>query len=160
MRTTQHQSLCYPCSKCITRSYISGNIRVTVNWGYSLNGLYLQKCQGHDSQGKTGTRRLETCINPGVFSWSRADAIGQLMETEWGSMSSGMQCWLYLQTFYRLKIVPNDSWTNGWKNIKRSYGDFSDGTMDQNSPANAEDKGLISGLGRSHMLQSNKAHML
>ena len=39
-----------------------------------------------------------------------------------------------------------------------SYLGFPGGTMVKNPPANAGDMGLIPGLGRSHMLQSNWTH--
>ena len=37
--------------------------------------------------------------------------------------------------------------------------DFSGGPVDMNLPANAGDSGLIPGLGRFHMLQSNQARV-
>ena len=42
-------------------------------------------------------------------------------------------------------------------NNNRSYREFSGGLVVKNLPANAEDMGLISGLGRSHIQRSNKA---
>ena len=44
----------------------------------------------------------------------------------------------------------------GWKNnLKKLRGCFPGGSVVKNLPANAGDKSLIPGLGRSHMLQSN-----
>ena len=40
---------------------------------------------------------------------------------------------------------------------RKKSGDFPGGTVVKNPPANAGDMGFIPGLGRSHMLQSNKA---
>ena len=45
--------------------------------------------------------------------------------------------------FFSLLIILKDSW------------DFSGGTVVKNPPANAGDTGLIPGLGRSRMPQSN-----
>ena len=42
------------------------------------------------------------------------------------------------------------------KEKKRRQGDFPGSTVDKNVPANAGDMGLIPGLGRFHMSQSNK----
>ena len=38
-----------------------------------------------------------------------------------------------------------------------SRGDFPEGTVDRNPPANEGDRGSIPGLGRSHMPRSNEA---
>ena len=42
---------------------------------------------------------------------------------------------------------------------KRQVADFPSGAVVMNPPANAGDKGLSSGLGRFHILWSNKAHV-
>ena len=39
--------------------------------------------------------------------------------------------------------------------LKSIVKDFPDGAVDKNPPANVEDTGLIPGLGRFHMPQSN-----
>ena len=46
------------------------------------------------------------------------------------------------------------------KLVKKKLKDFPGGPVVKNPPANTEDVGLIPGQGRSHMPQSNEAHML
>ena len=48
-------------------------------------------------------------------------------------------------------------WQDGYAGVTtlKSLWDFAGGTVDRNLPANARDTGLVSGLGRSRMQQSN-----
>ena len=69
-----------------------------------------------------------------------------MMLFEKNCMKDILELWLFLPYFWSLK---NE------KLKKKDIRDFPGGTVVKNPPANAGDMGLIPGLGRSHMPQSN-----